>query len=297
MDELPGPVRAEVRMDDGVPVGQAALDAVDHRRRHELIGLAPGIGRLDRRGRRRRVMRRLGVDDRVVAAFRAIPALVAVHREVPAADARDRRLRVGRRQAGLKVDREAERRRGRRVASIEQGVDGDARHAFALGEVRQRDEMPVVGVDPARPDEADHVQDAASLAGPGARLEEGRALEERPVRDGRVDARQVLEHGSAGPEVEMADLRVAHLSGRQPDVASPTRRAARAATARAGRARSASGRPRWHRRTGPGRSRTRRARRGRSAVAGPGGRRSPGGAAGAGGQSRPGPRSRPSRRA
>ena len=60
----------------------------------ELVVLAAGVGRLDGR-------RRAGgplpfpVDDRVVAALDALPALVAVHRAVAAADRGDPGVRVG----------------------------------------------------------------------------------------------------------------------------------------------------------------------------------------------------------
>ena len=85
------------------------------------------------------------------------------------------------------------------------------------GERREGDQVPVVGVDAARADEADHVERAAALERASARREERRPRVERPVGDGGIDARQVLEHRPAGPEVEVADLRVAHLAGRQPD--------------------------------------------------------------------------------
>jgi len=52
---------------------------------------------------------------------------------------------------------------------------------------------------------------------PAARVEQRRSLRERPVGDRRGEPRQVLEHRLAGAEVEMANLRVAHLPGRQPD--------------------------------------------------------------------------------
>ena len=51
--QLAGPVGAEVRVDDRVAVANAAVDAVDDGRRDELVVLAAGVGRLDRRGRGR----------------------------------------------------------------------------------------------------------------------------------------------------------------------------------------------------------------------------------------------------
>ena len=67
------------------------------------------------------------------------------------------------RKAGLEVAHEPERRAGRRVAAVEQRVDPDRRDAEAGGELDERDEVPVVGVDAARPDQADGVQAARLL--------------------------------------------------------------------------------------------------------------------------------------
>ena len=59
---------------------------------------------------------------------------------------------------------------------------------------------------------------STGLAGTLARSQQGGPLEERSIGDGRVDPGQILEDRSPGAEVEMADLRVAHLPGRQADV-------------------------------------------------------------------------------
>ena len=174
------------------------------------------------------------------------------------------------------------------------------------GELGDRDEVAVVGVDAARPDQADEVEAAARPGGPPARLEQGRALEEAAVGDRGVDPRQVLEDGPAGAQVEVADLGVAHLAGRQADRVLGRARGPRAASRAGGRARSASGPRRSHRSPGRRRSRTRRGRRGRSGAAGRAGsrpRRSSASARpvtrprrGRRRSARPGPRSRPSRR-
>src|SRR3712207_7628962 len=47
-------------------------------------------------------------------------------------------------QARLEIGHERERRRGRRVAPVEQGVDPDVRHALAARELDEGDEVPVV---------------------------------------------------------------------------------------------------------------------------------------------------------
>ena len=160
-------------------------------------------------------MRRLGVDDRVIARLDPLPAAVAVHREVAPADRRDRRAGVGVSQARLQVEHVPARRRGRRVATVEQRVDAHPGNALARGQLHERDEVAVIGMHAARPDQADDVQRAVGAPAFAGSEQRGPG-EERTVIDRRIDARQVLEHGPAGPEVQVADLRVAHLARRQP---------------------------------------------------------------------------------
>src|SRR4029078_3695332 len=136
--------------------------------------LATRVGGLDSRRRGRRALGRLGVDDRVIAALDAVRARVAVHREVAAADGSDRGIRVRRAKALLERADEAQGRRRRRVPSVEQRMDADARDTLATGQLDERDEMAVVGVDAARTDEADEVERASTLAGACRRVEEGR---------------------------------------------------------------------------------------------------------------------------
>ncbi len=72
-------------------------------------------------------------------------------------------------------------------------------------------------MDAARPDEADDVKAAIRFGGAVAGGHKGRPHEERAVVDGRVDPREVLEHRPPGTQIEVPDLGVAHLTGRQPD--------------------------------------------------------------------------------
>ena len=221
--QLPGAVGPEVRVDDRVAVAddpdRLPVRVVDDGRGDELVGLAAGVGGLDGRGRGRGVVERLPVDDRVVAPLRPVPALVAVHREVAAPDARDPGIGMGEAQPPLDLLDVAQRRARRGVPPVEQRVDPDARDLAVLRELRDGDEVAVVGMDPAGADEADDVQGAAARHRPVAGLDERGPLEEAPVGDGRVDPGQVLEHRTAGTEVQVADLGVAHLLGRQADVA------------------------------------------------------------------------------
>ena len=40
---------------------------------------------------------------------------------------------------------------------------------------------------------------------------------ERPIRDCGIDPRQILDDGFPGAKIEVADLAIAHLPGRQPN--------------------------------------------------------------------------------
>jgi len=66
-------------------------------------------------------------------------------------------------------------------------------------------------------DEPHGVEMAPSFERPVAGGDEGRPFEERPVGNRGVDAWQVLQHRPSGSDVEVTDLRVAHLAGRQSD--------------------------------------------------------------------------------
>ena len=78
-------------------------------------------------------------------------------------------------------------------------------------------------MDAAGADQADDVEPPVVARGTPAGLEERRALVEAAVRDRGVDPREVLQHGFPRTEVEVADLRVAHLSGRQTAASSDAR--------------------------------------------------------------------------
>ena len=270
----------------------------------ELVGLAARVARPRWRPRAVRGVHPLAVDDRVVGELDPVPALVAVHREVAAADRRDPAPGWTPASRALEVGDE---RRARTTAACpgRRAGRGSRRAAPArAASAGERHEVPVVGVDAARPDEADDVE-APRPAPPRASAgrEERRALGERAVGDRSVDARQVLEHRPAGAEIEVADLGVAHLARGQADGILGRAAARCAASAPAGPARPASGQRRWRHRPGRARSRTRRGRRGRSGrgrpgiAASPAARPSAGARAGRGSHARLAPRSRPSRRA
>ena len=95
---------------------------------------------------------------------------------------------MGAGQLRLEVADEAERRRGGRVAPVEQRVDADPRDPAARGQPDQREQVAVVRVDATGPDEPDRVEDPG-LERAVARGEERRARVEGAVGDRRVDPR------------------------------------------------------------------------------------------------------------
>ena len=216
--QLPRPIGPEVAVQDGVAVGdRPVVHAVDDGGRDELVVLAARVAALHGGHGRRGVEVGDSVDDGVVALLRSLPALVAVHGEVAAADRGDLRVRVGGGEPLLQVGHELDGGTGRRVAAVQQAVDADALHTLAGGQLGHADQMAVVGVDAAGPDQADQVEGVAGLLRPSAQLEQNGPGEEATGRDGLVDPRQVLQDRLAGAEVEMADLGVAHLALGQAD--------------------------------------------------------------------------------
>ena len=111
-----------------------------------------GVGVLDG-GRGGRVVQALGMDDRIVAALDALPALVAVHREVAAADRRDPHVRVDVGKPGLEVGDVALGGGRRGVAAIEQRVDHDLADALLTGKRDEGDDVSIVRMDAAGADE------------------------------------------------------------------------------------------------------------------------------------------------
>ena len=145
-----------------------------------------------------------------VRAIRALPALVAVHRVVAAAD--------GCNSLDGKLGEVSHGRVRRDVPPVREGVDPRALgHPLALGELEQRAQVVDVRVDAAVRDEPQQMDVGAALGRAPERRDERLVLEERPVLDGRADAHEVLEQDPAGAQGQVADLRVAHLARWQPD--------------------------------------------------------------------------------
>jgi hypothetical protein len=96
-------------------------------------------------------------------------------------------------------------------------MDEDTRHASTDGHADERVQMLLVAVDAAVREEADEVERVAAAGAAIHGVLRGLVLEQLAVADALVDSRQVLIDDAAGPHVGVADLGVAHLSGRQAD--------------------------------------------------------------------------------
>ena len=135
-------------------------------------------------------MQPAGVDDRVVGELGPLPARVAVHRVVAAADRADPpRLP----QPALELGEVAAAAVRQRVAAVGEGVEDDVGHALLGGELDRRLDVLPAGVDAAVGDEAEQVQaPARAAAGALAGGQQGLVLEEAAVGDRVVDPGQVL---------------------------------------------------------------------------------------------------------
>src|SRR4051794_1618460 len=166
MGELTGAVGAKVRVDDRVAVADGRIDPVDDGRLDELVVLSPLVRLLQGRARGLGVAP-FSVHDRVIAALDPVPALVAVHGEIPAADRGDAGIRMCVPETPLQVRDEPHSGARGRVTAVEQGMDANPRHAPVTSELGEGDEVTIVGVDAARADETDHVE--VSTPGRGTR--------------------------------------------------------------------------------------------------------------------------------
>ncbi|KAG9527173.1 phosphoglycerate mutase 2, partial [Aureobasidium melanogenum] len=197
----------ERRRKSGHTLDSAVL-AVDNDGLEELVGLAllvAGLDGLDGVGR----LLALALDNAVHGLLDAVPALVTVHGVVTtdnSGDLAEAEL-VGVVEDGLHM---AGARLGVGVTAVAEEVDVDLGHADLLGDLEQSEEVVDVRVDTAIRDETEQVQAAVALLCAGEALDDVVDLVEFALLDGLVDADNVLPDDSAGADVQVADLRVAH---------------------------------------------------------------------------------------
>ena len=152
------------------------------------------------------------MDEQVVGLLHAVPALVAVHREVAADDAADP-ARADLVHPALDLGEVLHAALGRGVAAVGEGVHDEVLDPPLGGELDQRLQVAVGRVHAA----VGHEPDQVDALRPAERRLQHLVLGQRAVLDRGVDARQVLGDDRAGPQVEVADLGVAHLPLGQPD--------------------------------------------------------------------------------
>ena len=152
------------------------------------------------------------VHQQVVGLLDAVPALVAVHREVAADHAADP-AGADLLHPALDVGQVLGAARGRGVAAVGEGVHDEVVDPPLRGQLDQRLQVAVARVHATVGDEPDVVH-ARRVA---QRRLQHLVLGQRAVLHRGVDAGQVLGDDRAGPQVEVTDLGVAHLPLGEPD--------------------------------------------------------------------------------
>ena len=158
----------------------------------------------------------LGVDQAVIGERHPLPALVAVHRVVAAADRGDLDVAAAF-DGGQEVADEALGRARRGVAAVEQGMDAD-RDAGGGEQPRESRQLALMRMYPAGRHQPHEVAGAAAALEGRDEIAKRRHLADMIAGEGGVDPRQVLHHHPAGAEIHVADLGIAHLARGQPDM-------------------------------------------------------------------------------
>src|SRR5207245_7225324 len=133
-----------------------AIDAIDHGRADELVVLPSSVGGTDRLNGTWRPFP-YPVNDGRVSLGGTLPALVAIHRVIATAHGRDPHVGMDLAKPLLEVFYEVDRGSRRCVATVEQRVDANRRHALASSKGNESHEVPIVRVDAARTDQRDRV--------------------------------------------------------------------------------------------------------------------------------------------
>jgi hypothetical protein len=210
--DLAHTVGAEVERQHGVTVADRGVLVADLRRVDELVRLAALVGGLARLLAGAGLVLRLPPPQQLDRLLGAVPARVAVHREVAPdhrADAPDAGC-----LAPLRHRREHLRPRlRRRVAPVGERMDHQVLDALLRGQLDQRLQVPVRRVHAAFGHQPDQMHARRGVQ----RIQDHLVLGQRAVLDRLVDPHEVLLDDRPSAEVEVAYLGVAHLPGRQPD--------------------------------------------------------------------------------
>ncbi len=219
--QLAGPVGAEVHEHHGIAVFDLDRFA-DGGGLDEFIALFAGVGGLQAFLGGGGVELALAVDDQVVGLGHTVPAIVAVHGEVTADQAGDAALAQGLEGFVQQFDGRLGAF-GRRIATVEEGVQVDLLGAALEGQFGHGDQVVLVAVYAAVGQQAEDVYGLVGGHGLVHGRANGRVLEELTVTDGLGHPGEVLIHHATGTEVHVADFGVAHLPVRQTDIHARTR--------------------------------------------------------------------------
>ena len=94
----------------------------------------------------------------------------------------------------------------------------DGRSTLVVGGADKLKDLPLVGMDAAGGEQAEHMQGAAGFPQPIDECAEVGVAFEFAALHGLVDARQVLVHDPPGPDDHVSDFGVAHLACGEPDI-------------------------------------------------------------------------------
>jgi hypothetical protein len=206
-NQLPGPVFAEVKRDQGIPRLESAVGANDARM-DELIALtgrvSGGDGRLG--GGRGPP---LAQDDGTPGALDPLPAAVAIHGEEAPADRCDGAAGAG--QGVLDLGKPGHGRTRRGIPTVRDHVQQRSDLVFRA-QLDQGQEVADMAVHTAVGDQAQQVQRPAFGRCGEDRAHQGRVGQEGLVGDGIVDEDQVLAHDASAAQGEVPHLGITHLT-------------------------------------------------------------------------------------
>ncbi len=200
-----GPDRAH-----GLAVGVDPHDGLD-----ELVGHVGVIGFLYGGGHVGSMLAD-AVDQGVVGDLHALPTLVAVHGVIPADDRSDLARRSGQMLLQLLDEALAAARVG--IAAVHEAMDERIVDLVLGGDVAQLEKMLQRRVHAPVGRKTHEVDTDAVLLGVLERADDLGILHDRIVAASAVDLYQILVDDAAGADIEVADLRIAHLAVGQADV-------------------------------------------------------------------------------
>ena len=144
----------------------------------------------------------------------SVPPAISIHREITADDCGN--LRAGFFQLVRARLEKVGTACGRSIAAVGEGVHHDVGDAGGFRLARERDEVFVMAVHSAVGKQSEKMELVSSRA--HECFARDRIAGELTIRDRLVDSSEILINDPARAEIEMAHLRVSHLSFRQTNI-------------------------------------------------------------------------------